>query len=141
MQLDHLSLVISIVSAIPVFWALLKKTGSRIKGFMRGNRLRALRKIRSMRHNIAEINYISSSTYSYKALFILSTCSLYLMLDLSEIIWVETAKAIVPTLVLTFFVIFFEICWLSKRDVTKKLLKAHGKLLRYQRKRCLAENQ
>ena len=116
------------------------KTRGHIKGLMRSNRLRGLRKIRSARHNLAEIHYISSSAHAYKVLFILSTGLLFIAFLLSEHFLMAASKSVVPTLILAAPLTFFEVCWLQKREIAMKLVKEHGKLLRYQRIKCFGRN-
>lgn len=136
MRLEYLSLVLSVLGAVPVIQAIFKSMRFHIKSFLRGSKMRELCRIRALRHNVAEINYLSSSANSHKVLFILLTCLLFLVLDLSERVWTQESMPVVPVFTLFFSVFIFEVSWLNKRDFARKLLKAHGKLILYRRKLC-----
>lgn len=102
---------------------LVSHTPSLVRGYLKGRRLKNLRKIRSARVNQAEVAYEIAKANSYFVFFLI-TCLMYLLFLIMGPLGgvAEKSKVALAILVSPLYVV--EVFWLVKDSYAKRLVKA-----------------
>lgn len=122
-------ILFSLVAAVIYKW--FSVLPSQIRGVSRAKRLRAHRKSRTARQNPMEIAYVIGTAHAQFVAFLLM-CFFYLgAILVSETFRKVLGHSVLVGLVVGSPIFAFELIWLSNDSFAKRLVREHGKLLKY----------
>ena len=124
-------ILFSLIAA--AIYRLFELAQGRLRGVSRSRRLKALRALRELRGNPAEIAFaIGTANAQYVAFLMM--CFFYLgALLLSDGYRTVFSKSIVAGVIVGTPIFVFELVWLHYDSVARRLVKAHGAILKYRR--------